>query len=256
VSEVTILKIGGSVLTDKREKGKLNQDRITKIAKEIASSDVQNLILIHGAGSFGHPIAKKFGLDASGRQNYAGAALTHEMVKELNKTIVKELIEDGVAAMPVHPMSCAISSKGRLKEIMTAQIELMADNDVVPVIHGDVVMDLEWGTSILSGDQIVLHLAQRLKAKRVGVGTDVDGVIDGEGRIIASITPKTFSNIKPLLTNSKSVDVTGEMAGKVSELVRLAKAGIQSYVFNASKKGNITAFLRGNIDFGTVIRSD
>jgi len=124
------------------------------------------------------------------------------------------------------------------------------------LIHGDVVMDLDWGTSILSGDQIVLHLAQRLNAERVGVGTDVDGIMDGGGKVITSITPKTFSNIKPLLTTSKNIDVTGGMSGKVSELVKLAEDGIHSYVFNALKKGNVTAFLDGNVDFGTVIRSD
>ncbi|MDI6888263.1 MAG: isopentenyl phosphate kinase [Methanocellales archaeon] len=256
MSEVTILKIGGSVLTDKSKEGKLNRKEIARIAKEIASGDVRRLILIHGAGSFGHPIAKKFGLDASGRQNYTGAMLTHEMVKELNRAVVKELIENGIAAMPVHPMNCVISSKGRLNKMMTSQIELMMDKGVVPVIHGDVVMDLDWGVSILSGDQMVLHLAQRLNAKRVGVGTDVDGIMDDDGKVITSITPKTFSSIKPLLTASKNVDVTGGMSGKVSELVRLAESGTPSYVFNASKKGNVTAFLEGNVDFGTVIRSD
>ncbi len=255
MSEITILKIGGSVLTDKSRGGKLNRKEIARIAREIASGDVRNLILIHGAGSFGHPIAKKFGLDAPGRQNYTGATLTHEMVKELNRAIIKELIESDVAAMPVHPMSCAISSKGRLNTMTMAQIELMMDNDVVPIIHGDVVMDLDWGVSILSGDQMVLYLAQRLNAKRVGVGTDVDGIMD-DGKVITSITPKTFSNIKPLLTTSKNIDVTGGMSGKVSELVKLAESGIPSYVFNASKKGNVTAFLDGNVDFGTVIRSD
>jgi len=255
VSEITILKIGGSVLTDKSREGKLNRKEMTRIAREIASGNVRDLILIHGAGSFGHPIAKKFGLNVPGRQNYRGSTLTHEMVKELNRAIIKELIESDVVAMPVHPMSCAISSKGRLNTMMTAQIELMMDNDIVPVIHGDVVMDMDWGVSILSGDQIVLHLAQRLNAKRVGVGTDVDGIMDGS-KVITSITPKTFSNIKPLLTTSKNVDVTGGMLGKVSELVKLAGKGIPSYVFNASKKGNVMAFLNGNVDFGTVIRSD
>jgi len=100
VSEVTILKIGGSVLTDKSREGKLNRKEVARIAREIASGDVKSLILIHGAGSFGHPIAKKFGLDVPGGQNYAGATLTHEMVKELNRAVVQKLIENGIVAIP------------------------------------------------------------------------------------------------------------------------------------------------------------
>jgi len=54
-----ILKIGGSILTDKNREMSARADEITRIAREISSSRSQDLVLVHGAGSFGHIPAKK-----------------------------------------------------------------------------------------------------------------------------------------------------------------------------------------------------
>lgn len=254
MSDCIILKIGGSVLTDKTIERRLNVNEIDRVAGEIASANVRDLVIVHGAGSFGHPQAKRFGLDRSGKRNFIEVALTHEIVKELNRAFIERLVENGVAAVPVHPLSCAISHGSRLNEMSTRQIELMLENGAIPVLHGDVVMDTAWGVSILSGDQIVVHLARRLGAKRVGLGTDVDGVMDGS-RIIATITPKTFNDVRALLSGSSGIDVTGGMLGKVNELIKLTGDDISSHVFNASKTGNIANFLNGKENFGTIIRS-
>ena len=62
---------------------------------------------------------------------------------------------------------------------------------MVPAIHGDVVMDLSRGACIVSGDQFVRYLAVALKCNRVGLATDVPGVLDG-GRVVPEITPQTM----------------------------------------------------------------
>ncbi|ATZ60759.2 MAG: isopentenyl phosphate kinase [Methanosarcinales archaeon Met12] len=255
MSDRIILKVGGSVLTDKTREKCLNVNEIDRVAGEIASANVRGLIIVHGAGSFGHPQAKKFGLDVSGKRNFIEVALTHEIVKELNRALIERLVENGVAAVPVHPLSCTISHSSRLSEMMIRQIELMLENGTIPVLHGDVVMDTAWGVSILSGDQIVVHLARHLGVGKVGVGTDVDGVMGGN-KVIATITPKTFNDVKALLSGSSGIDVTGGMLGKVNELIKLADDGISSHIFNASKTGNIANFLNGKENFGTIIRSE
>jgi isopentenyl phosphate kinase len=43
------------------------------------------------------------------------------------------------------------------------------------------------------------------------------------------------------------------MLRKVSELVEIAKAGIQSEIFNATRDGNIAQFLMSNQQVGTII---
>lgn len=254
MSEVTILKIGGSVLTDKSKEKTLKSKEIGRIAKEIASAGVRDLVMVHGAGSFGHPQAKRFGLDVPGKCSYE-TVITHETVKELNRAFIEKLVENGMLAMPVHPLSCTISREGRVENMMTDQIRLMLKNGIVPVVHGDVVMDRGWRRAILSGDQIVVHLARCLDAKMVGIGTDVDGIMDDD-EVISIITPKTFGDVKRLLGGSQDIDVTGGMSSKVNELVKLAEDGIPSHIFNASRKGLIVDFLRGERNFGTIIRGD
>jgi isopentenyl phosphate kinase len=57
-----ILKIGGSILTNKDSKtSEVDTASLNRIASEIkASMDVspKQLVIVHGAGSFGHPPAK------------------------------------------------------------------------------------------------------------------------------------------------------------------------------------------------------
>ncbi|MDD2665661.1 MAG: isopentenyl phosphate kinase [Methanocellales archaeon] len=254
MSEVTILKIGGSVLTDRSKERTLKLGEINRIAKEIASADVRDLIIVHGAGSFGHPQAKRFDLDVPGKCGYE-TILIHNIVKELNRVFIEKLAENGMLVVPVHPLNCTISREGRLENMMTDQIRLMLKNDLVPVFHGDVVMDRIWGRAILSGDQIVAHVAKCLNAERVGIGTNVDGIMEGT-KVMDVITPEEFCGVKKLLKGSKDVDVTGGMASKANELFKLAEEGVSSHVFNASKKGLVMNFLSGERNFGTIIRGD
>ena len=61
-SRPIILKIGGSVVTDKDGELAAKTEVINRIAEEIKRADIDNLILVHGGGSFGHPTAKKYGI--------------------------------------------------------------------------------------------------------------------------------------------------------------------------------------------------
>ena len=59
-----ILKIGGSILTNKDSiESEVDSESLKRIALEIKSSldnSFKELIIVHGAGSFGHPPAKKY----------------------------------------------------------------------------------------------------------------------------------------------------------------------------------------------------
>ncbi|HWS21774.1 MAG TPA: uridylate kinase, partial [Methanoregula sp.] len=121
---------------------------------------------------------------------------------------------------------------------------------MVPVIHGDVVMDLSRGACIVSGDQLVRYLAVALKIDRVGLATDVPGVLDG-GNVVPEITRKTAPSLH--IGNSMHTDVTGGMRGKMNELLGLASAGIGSDIFHVSRIGD---FLAGTDHGGTKIKGD
>ncbi len=251
-----ILKIGGSVLTEKDSEELARLDNIERIANEIASFKSEfdsDIILIHGAGSFGHPQAMKYRLNEE--FNAEGAYLTHVSVKKLNSMVLESLNDAGVHSLPVHPLNSCLLENGKIVYFQLDQIKLMLNRGIMPVLHGDVVMDTVKGVAVLSGDRIIPYLAPLLKASRIGAGSNVDGVLDEKGDVIKKITPRSFLSMKKNIKGSSSTDVTGGMLGKVSELLELANRGISSRVFNASRKGIVFGFLKGE-DTGTLIANE
>jgi isopentenyl phosphate kinase len=119
---------------------------------------------------------------------------------------------------------------------------------IVPVLHGDVVMDTKRGACIISGDQLVPYLAVKLGAKRVGIATDVGGVLSN-GSIVPEITRSSVGKID--LGGSSSTDITGGMRGKIDELLLLADEGVDSHIFAA---GRVADFLFGENYGGTLVK--
>ncbi len=263
---VTILKIGGSVLTDKSLPSTSRPDQIRRIAAEIKAGMSSKLVLVHGAGSFGHHQAREFGLKSGlNEKSIRGIMPTHNAVRELNDMIVAALYANGVYAAPVHPLSACVLKDGRIEHLDLDVIDRMLADGIVPVLHGDVVMDTVKGIDVLSGDQLVAYLAKALGAKKVGIGTNVDGVYAGihangvdakDFKIIRAITPSHIDQVKESLSGSGGVDVTGGMYGKIMELMELTGSGVTSCVFNAEKPGNTASFLKGENVEGTLIGGD
>ena len=56
-----LVKLGGSVITDKARYRVFNKDRVARLCSEIAESG-KDVIVVHGAGSFGHVLAKRHSL--------------------------------------------------------------------------------------------------------------------------------------------------------------------------------------------------
>ncbi len=252
--EPVILKLGGSVITDKgADDGVVREAELLRIAREVSGYGGK-MIVVHGAGSFGHTYAKKYGLDR--RFDLEGSVVTHESVKKLAAMVVGALNRFGIRAVAVHPMGCTVCKNGRIESMYLENIKLMLEKGFVPVLHGDVVMDSELGTCILSGDQIVPYLARELGVTRLGLGSAEDGVLDLEGNPVPEITPGNFEEFRSCIGASGSTDVTGGMLGKVLELLELSKTScITSYIFNAGKADNVHRFLNGE-PIGTRISPD
>ncbi len=236
-----VLKIGGSILTDKTCGDAARQDEITRVAQEIASQP-EDLVLVHGAGSFGHMPAIRYGLTSN--FNPEGLRVTHDSVARLNGLVVEALASAGVDSLSVHPLSCLLLSNGRIDSFALEPVKAMLKDGLLPVLHGDVAMDAKQKAGIVSGDQLVAYLARVLQAEVVAVGSDVDGVLLS-GRPLAEVTRFNLPAIESAVGGSAGVDVTGGMRGKLQELLDLADMGINSMIFNAAREGNIVRALRG-----------
>jgi len=251
MSDRVILKLGGSVITDKGADCAINRTALAGIAAAIAGAHAAQIIVVHGAGSCGHPEAHRYHLDRGAVAGETeGIYVTHRAVSSLNDAVTSALREAGIAAIGVHPLHVSVADNGRLVSFESRHLEEMLALGIVPVIHGDVVMDLSRGACIVSGDQLVRYLAVALKCTRVGLATDVPGVLDG-GRVVPEITPKSAPKLQ--IGNSSHTDVTGGMKGKIDELLGLATAGIGADIFQVSRLGD---FLAGNDHGGTKVRGE
>ncbi|MBR1368504.1 uridylate kinase [Methanocalculus chunghsingensis] len=248
MSKTIVLKLGGSVITEKQNPGVIHTTRLQAIAETIAHHRDLPLIIVHGAGSCGHPEAHQYRIpDGVGRENAAGIGETHRAVAGLNSTVVSILRDAGIDAVGVHPLCGSFAEEGRLISFETRQLAMMADLGIVPVLHGDVVMDRKRGGCIISGDQLVLRIAEGVRAERVGLATDVAGVLS-EGEVVRMMTRSTADAVD--LGDSEKMDVTGGMRGKVQELLALADTGIMSSIFHIERLGD---FLAGDDHGGTEI---
>ena len=249
MSDRVLLKLGGSIITDKGADCAVNRVQLTSIAGAIARARTDGIVVIHGAGSCGHPEAKRYNLDLGAVTGQTeGIYVTHRAVSRLNEEVVAMLRKEGVAAVGIHPLHTAIADNGRLVAFESRHLETMLSLGMVPVIHGDVVMDLSKGACIVSGDQLVRYLAVALAVNRVGLATDVPGVLDG-GHVVSEITRRTTPPLE--IGNSMHTDVTGGMRGKINELLGLADAGIGSDIFHVSR---LADFLAGASHGGTTVR--
>ena len=243
-----LIKIGGSVITEKAIDGSIRYDEIDHLAKTLVQIK-EPLILVHGAGSLGHPEAKRYHINEGLSENNAdGVFITHEAVSRLNTAVVSALRNAGMNAVSFPPFSAALSANGRLKFCGEEQIRCLLSEGITPVLFGDVVCDVEKGVAIVSGDQIVPYLAKALNASKIGFITLTGGVVSG-GKIVREITRNSVSSI--IFESMDVADVTGGMKGKLEELLLLADAGIESSIFSPSELEN---FLNGD-KCGTQVRA-
>jgi isopentenyl phosphate kinase len=265
-----ILKLGGSILTEKDSlKPKVNLENLNRIAIEIKDFlkdyDLKNngLVIIHGAGSFGHPYAKDYEIgepfsDEVYPSKRIGFSLTHNSVNELNNIISKVFIEKKIPAISIPPASSIKSSNKRINYFNLDLLKNYISEGFLPILYGDVVLDDKLKMVVISGDQILSYLAKNLKFKKVILGTDVDGVFDknpklySDARLIKSLNSIKDLNQEHSITN---VDVTGAMFGKIQELIELADLGIESKIINAQIPDLIKNALKGKDVKCTLIKS-
>ncbi|MDD4625358.1 MAG: isopentenyl phosphate kinase [Candidatus Pacebacteria bacterium] len=231
---LAIVKIGGSVITDKKSlTPKINSKNLKIIAGQLKNFKLP-YILIHGAGSFGHPIVKKSGIDKGikNKSHLIAFAETQRLQNRLNCLVCDFLIKQEIPAVPCQASSHAIMKKGRLVKMEFKAIENMVKLKMVPVLYGVPAYDEAQGCSILSGDQIAPYLALKLKADKIIEAGDVEGVCtcdpkkNKEAKLIEKINKKNFNEIIRYLSGSQTIDVTGGMKQKYLELADTAKKGI------------------------------
>ena len=174
MSDRIILELGGSVITEKGADCTVSRAALAGIAAAIPGAHAVQIVVVHGDGSCGHPEARRYHLDKGAADRADGRDLRYPPCCQcLKRGCRQHPAGTGVPALGIHPLHEGVAANGRLVAFESRHLEQMLALGMVPVIHGDVVMDLSRGACIVSGDRLVRYLAVALKCTRVGLATDV-----------------------------------------------------------------------------------
>ena len=244
-----LIKFGGSVITDKSRYRTFNAERVRRLCREIKESG-ERVIIVHGAGSFGHVLAKEYSLndgfkDAS--QIPAVAQVCYDM-RDLNSMIIRELNDAGLPAVSVPTGSCFMMDDRRLIIDDPSVLTSMYDKGIMPVMFGDVVMDRKLGFAICSGDQIMELLTGIFHPSRVIFISDIDGLYDDDpkkntsARLIKDVNRRTLDEVR---TDITVADVTGGVRGKMETMLRMCSEGCDCVLINGTVDGRLLSLLKG-----------
>lgn len=248
-----ILKLGGSVISNKNKPFSFNKRVVSNIADEIAEFyPEKDFIVVHGGGSFGHPLAKKYeirkGLNSENKKT--GFSKTHLAMLDLNKKIVEIFIEKNLPAFPVAPSSVFFVENGEICEGFFKIIEKYLERKFIPVLFGDVALAVDKGIDILSGDQIISYLSKIFAPEKVIFLMDVDGIYNKNPR---EEDAKLIEEIREDVEFNQKIgiyDVTGGIKNKVEQALKM---DCTCYFINGRKKGYLRKAIIGE-KIGTIIK--
>src|SRR5713101_9330761 len=151
MQQLTILKLGGSAITDKARECTPDIPTIQKIADQLRDYDLQ-LLLIHGGGSYAHPFVAKSGLEKGlrDRSQLRSISETEFYLGQLTRIICASLLLRNILPVPLHPMSLATLDRGEVKKILLDPIRNSLGARLIPLLHGDLVFDESQGIGVLS----------------------------------------------------------------------------------------------------------
>ncbi len=224
-----LIKLGGSLITDKTRARSFRPERVRRIARQIVRlrdhSPGIRIIVGHGSGSFGHFEAQKY-RTAEGVQTereLQGFVKVGAVAAELSLLVQNEFLAARLPTMRFQPSSTVVASKKRIKSFDSRALALALDQQLVPLIHGDIALDESIGGTIVSTETLFAHLVEKLGVQMIILLGEVDGVLDQNGELVPRITPSALADVRSVLAGSRGVDVTGGMLQKVETMVDLVR---------------------------------
>jgi isopentenyl phosphate kinase len=254
-----VVKLGGSVLTRKKQAAHLRPKVLHRLAEELASPGLPPIVLLHGAGSFGHPGAVRWNLaeaptDTNGRSHrLRGASIVSAEVRRLHAAVLQAMVDAGLSPLSVPPQPISLNRAGKLSRIDLEPFRRALSLGAMPVSFGDVVPDADWGFSILSADTIAIELVKGLPSRRLIFVSDVEGVLATEAsgqrrRPVPRLTPEVLGSLQPVMG---APDVTGGIRAKAEAMLAAADAGADAGLISGLRLGTLSRALRGELVYGT-----
>lgn len=236
-----VLKLGGGLITDKSRYrhariGRI--DAVSSVVRELRDSG-HSVVLVHGAGSFGHLEARKWGLaegvdDEAYESQLIAISRVRKDMDDLNAAVIESLNRAGVDCEAMPPREWAIGVGMDFEGVLDDFVR--KPEDPVPVTFGDVVDTTDSSKfGILSGDHIMVRLCcemPEVTACAFLLG-DVDGLMDKPPEESDSTLLRTWSSEHGLSgSHDLDHDVTGGIQLKARCASEIARTVEQVWLLN------------------------
>lgn len=251
-----IVKLGGSVITDKKRPLTARPRAIASMAGALAAAG-EPLIVVHGGGSFGHYWSVRHDMHTRpARHDPAAVAAVKNSMVDLDAVVLRAMAKRGIGpyAIPPHAL-VRPGGAGAASAPAVQEAGRIAESGLVPVTYGDALWRRGGMSYIMSGDRLVSMLSLALRPRLAVFATDVDGLYGdmdsreliprvGAGQAagiaagLAAPSPGPAGR-PPRGRGAPAPDVTGGIRRKVLEAARMAGAGIDVAIVNGNRPGRI-----------------
>ncbi|MDE1866682.1 MAG: gamma-glutamyl kinase [Thaumarchaeota archaeon] len=243
-----LLKLGGSVITNKQKPLTPNVSAIKQIASHLRKIK-EPYMIVHGGGSFGHYWSVKYDMHTKPEKySTKGVSVVKNSMVELNRLVLQSFFQANLKPYCLPPTDFIFGNKPVIKKIK--EIPKIANTGLVPISYGDVMWFGKNKFYILSGDRIIGMLTKILKPRLAIFVTNVDGVYSDikTKKLIREMTTE-----RPTTTDVK-MDVTGGMNRKIKEAMSMSKNGTSVFFVNGRIPQRIVNAINGKGFEGTIIK--
>ncbi len=253
-NEIILLKLGGSILTDKNKPFSIRENVVRSVVQQIIDAN-KKIILIHGGGSFGHPLAKKYnistGIDSSISNQILGLSETHQSMNKFNSYIINLFLEHKYPALSVQTSSIFIKDSQIISTYSIDIIETALDLNILPILYGDIILEKPGSFSIISGDRIIFELCENLNkysVSKVIFTMETDGLYiqdnNEKSKLVTECNSNELESLE-LAALGQKIDVTGGIRGKINTIKEICKDNIPVQIINGLENQNIYKALKG-----------
>ncbi|MEA4811980.1 MAG: isopentenyl phosphate kinase [Anaerolineaceae bacterium] len=245
---LTFLKLGGSLITEKEQfetaRREVLIDCLLQVKRFTEDNPQAKILLGHGSGSFGHHAAKKYKTrnGVFSQADWLGYAEVWYSARKLNNFFIEACHQCALPVVDFPVSAAAVSKNGKIENWNLKPLSQSLTNGLIPVVHGDAAVDEALGGTILSTEEIFIHLAPSLKPQRLLLAGSEKGVFADfpqKEKLISKIP--AASDAAQFLEGSQAADVTGGMASKVSLMQKLVceNRGLCVRIFSGLEKDAI-----------------
>ena len=242
-----IVKLGGSVITDKRRPLTARPRAIASMAAALAGAG-EPLIVVHGGGSFGHYWSVRHDMHTRpARHAPAAVAAVKNSMVDLDAMILRAMARKGMGPYAVPPHALVRPGGEAASGPAAREAGRIAESGLVPVTYGDALWRRGGMAYIMSGDRLVRMLSLALRPRLAVFATDADGLYEdmASRRVVPRVGAAEAGRIARSLEaggggagrgrRAPALDVTGGIRRKVLEAARMAGAGIDVAFVNGNR---------------------